>query len=71
LTIDPRLDPERCETGALSREQFRALLAAAAAEFQALRYMKRRRCKSKGRAAPDTGFEAAPVGSDELLGELR
>jgi hypothetical protein len=71
LTLDPRLDPDRCEIGRLSNTQFRAILDDAAAEFQALRYMKRRRRKSKGRATPDTDFAPAPTNTDTLLDELR
>jgi hypothetical protein len=73
VTIDPRLDPERCETGVLPPEQFRSLLADAAAEFQAVQYLRRRRRQSKGRSSDpiDPPFEAAPAGTDELFEELR
>jgi hypothetical protein len=47
------------------------ILADAAAEFQAVQYLKRRRRKSKGRSAPDTGFEAALTCTGDLLEELR
>jgi hypothetical protein len=71
LTLDPRLDPDRCETARLSNEQFRAVLADAAATYQALRYVKRRRRKSKGRRSSiDPLFDAAPTGIDALE-ELR
>jgi hypothetical protein len=66
------MDPERCETGVLTTEQFRAVLADAAAEF--LQYLKRRRRKSKGRRASDPIdplFDAAPTGIDALLEALR
>jgi len=74
LTIDPRLDPKRCETGVLTPEQFRLILADIAAEFQAVQYLERRRrrrkSKSKERSPMDTGFDAAPTGTDALLEEL-
>jgi hypothetical protein len=63
---------DRPEEGLLSREQFRVVLADAAAVFQAVRYLKRRGRKSKGRSDPiDTGFEAAPTSTGDLLEELR
>jgi hypothetical protein len=68
------MDPERCETGVLTTEQFRAVLADAAAEFQAVQYLKQRRRKSKVRRSSDPIdplFDAAPTGIDALLEELR
>jgi hypothetical protein len=64
---------DRVESGPISNEKFCAILADAAAEFQAVQYLKRRRRKSKGRRSSDPidpPFDAAPTGIDELLEEL-
>ena len=69
LTIYP-LNPKRRETGVLTTEQFRAILVDATDEFQAVRYLKRRRHKSRGSSSAPP-FDATPAGTDALLEELR
>jgi hypothetical protein len=57
LTIDPRLDPDRCQVGRLSNEAFAAAIAKALAEF----YEEERRGEAigdrrrhkRGRPAPE------------------
>jgi hypothetical protein len=61
VTLDPRLDPDRCEIGVLSDEQFAAALEQGVREFYAeerrpgkSRRRRRRRVHPVAQVEPDT-----------------
>jgi hypothetical protein len=72
LTLDPRLDPERCTDGRLTNEQFREVLETAVIDFVAAQFPKRRRKGRRDRsAAPiEPLSDVAPDDTDELIEEL-
>ena len=72
MTLDPRLDPERCTDGRLTNEQFRDVLETAVIDFVAAQFPKHRRRKGRRdrpAASIDPLSDVALDDADELLEE--